>query len=873
MNEDIRVLFRELSDLTPEEREDQYSRRQVPSNVREELESLLTFDAAPTDSMSAVIGTAAEQFLFDNAPVPEGGRCGPYRLVRLLGNGGMGAVYLADRADGELDHQVAIKFLRPGSDLPAFRERFLRERQILASLNHPGIARLLDAGHHNNHPYLVMEYVDGTRIDEYTEGLDPREVLALFVQVAEAVAYAHRNLVIHRDLKPSNILIDRNGQPKLLDFGIAIILDTPEETRTLQQMLTPDYASPEQLRGMAQATTTDIYSLGAVLLRLLTGQSPRTPGISSRSEMPTDLMAILNKAMREEPEARYASVDLMIADVQAYLEYRPVQARRGNAWYTARKFVRRHWLPIAAGTVAVASLAAGLFVAERERALAERRFQQVRQLSNQFFDLDTEIRNLPGATKARNRIVSATLNYLERLSAETRTARGGWASSHDRDLGLDIGSAYLRVARVQGVPGPSNLGHFDQARQSLARADSLVEPLVADASFTRQREALLTSAEIAHDSMIIADTERRDAEALTLAAKAGRRLDAVVQQGAPSPSEATVAAKLYANLAMTYQKQHRMEEAVSYARRSVDVSRSLKEEGRFLAQSLGILANTSRFAGDLQGALTAVQESCAIAEKLYEPNDAARVLMLSSAVWRQGVILGELNNINLDRPREALPLLRKAYDLAEDMARRDADDYTSRSYVSMAGRELGDLLRDSAPAEALAIYDHTRRRLAEVHNQKARRDDIWLLAGSSYALRRLGRNAEANQRIQEALSILGSLHAYPTTQVQPGEETDTALRALADYYAGTGQTSAAIRTYEDLLRKIQSSNPQPENDLRHANSLSRLYADLGKLYLQDGRAVEAGALRKLRVELWSRWDVKLPGNPFVRRQLSAARAG
>lgn len=170
--------------------------------------------------------------------------CGPYRLVRLLGKGGMGDVYLAERADGEVEHQVAIKFLRSGSLLPSLRSRFLRERQILAGFNHPGIARLLDVGHKNGHPYLVMEYVPGDCIDQYAAAQKPPEILKLFLKICEAVSYAHRNLVIHRDLKPSNIIIDGNGQPQLLDFGIAKILAAPEDTRTVERMLTPDYAVP-----------------------------------------------------------------------------------------------------------------------------------------------------------------------------------------------------------------------------------------------------------------------------------------------------------------------------------------------------------------------------------------------------------------------------------------------------------------------------------------------------------------------------------------------------------------------------------------------------------------------------------------------------
>src|SRR5262249_2007121 len=200
------------------------------------------------------------------------------------------------------------------------------------------------------------------RIDQYVVGRDPREILELFLKVCEAVSYAHRNLVIHRDLKPSNIVIDGNGQPKLLDFGIAKILDAPEDTRTLDRMLTPDYASPEQVRGDPQTTATDIYSLGAVLYKLLTGRGPRetsrreeaggamkakegefVPPTQLNDEIPRDVDHILRKALREEPNERYSSADAFADDVRAILEFRPVAARSGERWYRTRKFLRRHW--------------------------------------------------------------------------------------------------------------------------------------------------------------------------------------------------------------------------------------------------------------------------------------------------------------------------------------------------------------------------------------------------------------------------------------------------------------------------------------------------------------------------------------------------
>src|ERR1017187_7190201 len=243
--------------------------------------------------------------------------CGPFRLIRAIGRGGSGSVYLAERAAGDVEQRVAIKLLRSGGDEPIFRDRFLRERHILAALDHPGIARLIDAGHTaDGRPYLAMDYIEGTPIDGYAEKLDLPDRLALFLQVCDAVSYAHRNLIIHRDLKPSNILVDSAGRAKLLDFGIARILETGQDQgQTAEWQLTPEYASPEQLRGEAQTTATDVYSLGAVLHRLLAGRVGQTlssvnpswqakASAPQKSRLPRDLEFVLAKALRQEPEER-----------------------------------------------------------------------------------------------------------------------------------------------------------------------------------------------------------------------------------------------------------------------------------------------------------------------------------------------------------------------------------------------------------------------------------------------------------------------------------------------------------------------------------------------------------------------------------------
>jgi hypothetical protein len=284
------------------------------------------------------------------------------------------------------------------------------------------------------------------------------------------------------------------------------------------------------------------------------------------------------------------------------------------------------------------------------------------------------------------------------------------------------------------------------------------------------------------------------------------------------------------------------------------------------------LSNAARFSGDLEGALQAIRESRSIAEKLAAPDDHTRTLTLAAALWREARILGDLDGVSMNRPADAVPLLEKALDLAEDLAARDPVDYTSRTYVSMAGMELGDILRHDSPTRALAVYDATRNRLAEIQNNpKARRDEASALAASSYPLRRLHRSVESKQRVDEALAILRDLQLYPAPTVEMGEAAERALRALADYHADTGDTDAAVTTYEELLDKVQAGNPQPQTDLRHANGLSRIYSDLANLHRRAGHPSRAGVLDQQRQTLWRYWSERLPHNPFVERQVASVR--
>jgi len=347
MNSRIADVFHQVADLSPEARSNHFARHEVDAAARREIEALLAFDLPSSTILDRQIGEAAEDALarFDGS----GLRCGAYVLGKSIGRGGMGAVYAAERADGEANHRAAVKLLCPGMDERLFERRFRAERQILASLSHPNIARLLDAGYRDDgRPFLVMEYVDGQPIDAYSRRFDIRAKVELFLKVCSAVAYLHRSLVVHRDLKPANILVTAEGEPKLLDFGIAKMLDQPgDSTVTTMRILTPEYASPEQVAGGAVKTSSDIYSSAAVLYRLLTGGPPHPAGREARERtapshsrghvrapaeiepaLKGDLETILLKALKKEPAERYRTIEQFSEDLENYLGSRPIRARR-----------------------------------------------------------------------------------------------------------------------------------------------------------------------------------------------------------------------------------------------------------------------------------------------------------------------------------------------------------------------------------------------------------------------------------------------------------------------------------------------------------------------------------------------------------------
>ena len=464
--------------------------------LRGELASLIASHQAAGGFLQDRLKHAFASFLETSVVGTQLSRVGPYRLVRELGRGGMGTVFLAERDDDQYQARVAVKLVRPGMDTEFILERFRRERQTLARLQHPNICRLLDGGTTDSGlPYIVMEFIEGRWLTQFVREreLDVRARLRLFLDVCSAVDYAHRHFIVHRDLKPGNILVDADGIPKLLDFGICKLLRSDGVTgdETVDLMLTPNYASPEQLRGDAATPLSDVYALGTVLYELLTGRCPRSfegfswanlesilrtpilpPSAAVDNRHTTrllrgDLDNVLLRALAAEPEWRYQSPAELADDLQRYLDHEPVSARRPSIRYRAAKFLRRNRVAVIAATLVISALVAGLAAAISQARVAHSRQAQIRNLSNRLvFDVYDAVRDLPGATRASKLIVQTGLEYLD---SSFQSVAG------DPRAERELATAYRRLGDVQGNVRTQNLGDLPSALASYQKAISLLE--------------------------------------------------------------------------------------------------------------------------------------------------------------------------------------------------------------------------------------------------------------------------------------------------------------------------------------------------------------------------------------------------------------
>ena len=799
-----------------------------------EVQSLLAWQTSAANVMERP-AVEAMQLLSPDLDAMTGRRIGPYRLLREIGRGGMGAVYLGTRDDQQYQHEVAIKLVKRGMDSDLVIRRFRHERQILANLTHPNIARLFDGGTTDDGlPYFVMEYVAGVPIDDYcqTRRLTVVERLRLFRTVCSAVQYAHSNLVVHRDLKPTNILVTVDGEPKLLDFGIAKVIDVQSEPANasltvVARPMTPEYASPEQARGEAISVATDVYSLGVLLYELLTGQRPYSFGTRGsdeitrviceeqppkpstavmraqaepaggsraaalsftsrrlRRELRGDLDNLVLMALRKEPERRYASVEQLSDDIRRFLERRPLRARPDTLSYRSARFVQRNKAAVVAAALIVLTLAGGIITTTRAAQRAERRFNDVRALANAFvFDIHDAIKDLPGATPARALLVRKALQYLDVLAAE---------QSGDAALQRELATAYQKIGDAQGNHNYSNLGDTPGALASYRKAREIHEALVR--ASPRQTEAHL---DLSVSYIKIGDIELQVGDTRNAHRSYERALEVAESASRLEPSNLLAQRNLgfshhkVGNVLISlndldgalrhHEEALKLREVIAAAMPAD--ARAIREVGT----SHDRLARVLRRRGDLRRALDHAQRSLAQAESLAarEPTNAEARRDVGVGLQSVGLIQLELGDLPA-----ALDYFRKGLAIDEAMAAADPLNAGAQRDLASSHETIGDVLsRMGETAAALASYERGTALLQQLGASDPSNADpptalatIWShravlhgQLGSDSTLPRLGRiqhwNAAraAHQRTLDAIEDLKKRGIAPPADVRSPE--------------------------------------------------------------------------------------------------------
>jgi len=812
------------------------------AELRGEVESFLATLGGQTDYIGDSVRDTLQSALERIQGFEAGSRVGPYRLIRKIGQGGMASVYLADRADREFERQVAIKFTRPEVSAAEMSRRFRVERQILANLDHPNIARMLDGGLSDSGiPYLVMEYVDGVPIDEYCRGrqLSVREIVELFRAVCSAVEYAHHRLVIHRDIKPSNILVTQDGVPKLLDFGIAKLLtpsaDTAALTRPTQRLMTVEYASPEQILGDPVTTATDVYALGLVLYELITLSRPFDAGTTSPLELQKkicttdpprpskvvadralaraldgDLDHIILMAVRKEPKERYGSVERFSEDLNAWLDGFPVSARRGTTRYRAVKFARRHRVGIAVVALFLVLLAAfsvGMGVLALRLARERNTARQERERATQ---------------------VSAFLSNLFQ-GADPYRAKGAELTA--REL-LDEGSKRIETNLAgQPVARAAVLNTMAAAYQHLGDLDDAQRLYAAEAEAYRQADG--------ERSIGRADSIRKLADVMRQrgdlpAAETHLREALAIQQAMLGPTDKQLSHS-WNNLGLVVQARGRAAEARDLFRRAVEISQKYPSErletltmmsnlGAALADTgdwdeaekvlRDVLERRRELLGDRHpqaprsmnrlGHLLLVKGSYPQAEHLLRDALAVYSRILPIDFPDRLVVLNNLAHVlqNEHQFSEAERLYREAITIGEAKLGEHADVALWRSNLASLLVDKGDLggAKRLYPA-SLALC---RKKLGPGSTREAQ-----ILVGMGQMYIRSGDYTEAERDLEQALAIrrqdLGAEHP----------DTADALYQLALLRRAQGRGSDA----EQLAREAVATDAKRVGGIAASNHL------------------------------------------------------
>jgi serine/threonine protein kinase/tetratricopeptide (TPR) repeat protein len=836
-----------------------------------EVESLLVQTTTAMEQYAANTSTAVRS---DATPLAVGRRIGAYAIIRELGRGGMGTVYLAARADEEFHKEVAIKLLKRGTDTDEVLRRFRAEREILARLEHPNIARLIDGGTTDDGlPYFVMEYVVGLPVTVFCneKALAVEGRLELFLKICSAVQFAHQNLVVHRDLKPANILVAADGEPKLLDFGIAKLLAADDGgafslTIADQQRLTPAYASPEQVRGEVITTVSDVYALGALLYEMLSGSTahrfaaghpsptellrvvaenqPLRPSAAAADPITArrlrgDLDNIVLMALRKEPARRYSGVGALAEDVRRHLRRFPVRARKDTLAYRASRFVQRNRIAVAAVSLLVLALIGGLtataweaHIAHAEKAKAEQRFNQVRELAHSvLFDYHDRIAALPGSTQVRELLTKDALKYLDHLSREA----GG-----DQSLLREVATAYEKVGQIQGNSYYNNLGDMTGAMKSYRRSLAIRERLTTSSPANRDlQNELADSYKGIGDMYFSIGDLRSGAASYERAAAIRERVVASDQRNADDKvGLAEVYSRLgdikgmegYANLGdvigalASYRKaEGLLEEVLAADPHDPGMKSTLGE----VLSHIGTVADAS---GDVETALDKGRRAVAVFEELIAANpnnhDYQFALLAANACLRYALVDSSLLSEAIAHSQAVIANLRS-------MAAADPKDVQIRRSLSVAYNALGkDLLASGdvngalkSHSEALSIAESI---LAADRETEESKSDV------AFTVQRLGEAQFAAGDYQAALENYRKALAVrePTLTADPSN-----ARAKADacsIYADLAKALAATGNPAEAAKQFNKAIPLAEGLAAAAPTNAKLHAELAVRYFDAG---------------------------------------